>query len=131
MIIAFLKWLVGLLLKLLGESPAKAAQPPAAPTESPAVAMPATKPQKTPVLPPDDFQKILGLGPKSESALYAAQITRYGQLAELSNAQLESILLAAGVRLVASAEAWAAQAKLLAANDLAGLRTLQDQLRAR
>ncbi|WP_319959637.1 helix-hairpin-helix domain-containing protein, partial [Micromonospora yasonensis] len=62
----------------------------------------------------DDFRRIQGIGPKMATALQAAGIRTYQQLAELDEAALRETLKAAGVRPAPSLATWPQQAKLLA-----------------
>ncbi|MFG2164257.1 helix-hairpin-helix domain-containing protein [Micromonospora chersina] len=63
---------------------------------------------------PDDFRRIQGIGPKLASALQAAGIRTYQQLAELDEAALRETVKAAGLRAAPGLATWSQQAKVLA-----------------
>lgn len=77
---------------------------------------------------PDDLVIIEGIGPKIASVLQGAGITTFTQLSQTDPARLEEILKAVNLRL-ADPHSWPEQARLAAAGDMAGLKTLQDQLK--
>lgn len=77
---------------------------------------------------PDDLKLIEGIGPKISSLLNAAGIMTFAQLANTPVADLQAILDKAGLRLGDPAT-WPEQAALAAKGDLAGLQTLQDELK--
>lgn len=77
---------------------------------------------------PDDLKLIEGIGPKISSLLNAAGIMTFAQLANTSVADLQAILDQAGLRLGDPAT-WPEQAALAAKGDLAGLQTLQGELK--
>ena len=62
----------------------------------------------------DDFRQIQGIGPKMATALQAAGIRTYQQLAELDEPALRETIKAAGLRATPSLATWPQQAKLLA-----------------
>ncbi|MCM0679125.1 DUF4332 domain-containing protein, partial [Micromonospora phytophila] len=62
----------------------------------------------------DDFRRIQGVGPKMASALLAAGIRTYRQLAELDEAALRETIRGAGLRATPSLATWPQQAKVLA-----------------
>ncbi|WP_435871746.1 helix-hairpin-helix domain-containing protein [Micromonospora echinofusca] len=62
----------------------------------------------------DDFRRIQGVGPKMATALQAAGIRTYRQLAELDEAVLRETIRAAGLRAAPSLATWPQQAKVLA-----------------
>jgi predicted flap endonuclease-1-like 5' DNA nuclease len=71
--------------------------------------------------PPDNLTMLKGLGPKAAGQLNALGITRFGQLAALSNAELDRIDAQMGNfrgRIVR--DRWVEQAEHLAAGDVAG-----------
>ncbi|PJF22902.1 MAG: ATP synthase F1 subunit gamma [Phototrophicales bacterium] len=76
----------------------------------------------------DDLTKIEGIGPKMAAALNSAGITRYAQLAQLSEEQLREIINNAGMRFSPSLPTWARQAEFAANGDWDGLRDYQDKL---
>ncbi|MGC9395167.1 MAG: DUF4332 domain-containing protein [Anaerolineae bacterium] len=78
--------------------------------------------------PPDDLKRIEGIGPKISSLLQDAGITTFAQLAAASAEQLREILSAANLR-IADPTTWPEQAALAAAGDLAGLASLQGELK--
>ncbi|SCL33479.1 Helix-hairpin-helix domain-containing protein [Micromonospora rhizosphaerae] len=61
----------------------------------------------------DDFRRIQGIGPKMATALQAAGIRTYRQLAELDEAALRDTIRAAGLRAAPSLATWSQQAKVL------------------
>ncbi|MFB0534361.1 MAG: helix-hairpin-helix domain-containing protein [Anaerolineae bacterium] len=91
-------------------------------TEIPAP-MPAAEP-----LPPDDLKRIEGIGPKISSALQAAGITTYAQLAATEVSRLEEIIRQAGIR-IGFPGTWPEQASLAAAGQWAELKALQSELK--
>lgn len=76
----------------------------------------------------DDLKRIEGIGPKMESALKAAGIRTYRRLAGASEAELQSAIQEAGLRLAPGLSTWAQQAALAARGDWAGLEAYQSQL---
>lgn len=70
---------------------------------------------------PDNFERLHGVGPKAAAALVAAGIFTYGELAQRSPADVETIIHTAGVRLPGSAATWPEQAKLAASGNWNGL----------
>ena len=76
---------------------------------------------------PDDLGEIEGIGPRIRQVLNDAGVVSFSALAAMSEAELKSVLLAAGVRL-AFPETWAEQAALAAGGDWDGLRALQATL---
>jgi len=85
-------------------------------------------PEPVPTAAPDDLKLIEGIGPKISSLLNAAGIMTFAQLASTPVADLQAILDKAGLRLGDPAT-WPEQAALAAKGDLAGLQTLQDELK--
>jgi len=75
---------------------------------------------------PDDLRRIEGIGPKTASALQAAGVTTFAQLAATDVEQLKAILKAAGVR--ANPGAWPEQAELAASGKWDALEALQAEL---
>lgn len=63
---------------------------------------------------PDDFRRIQGIGPKMATALQAAGIRTFRQLAELDEPALRETIRAAGLRGAPSLATWPQQAKDLA-----------------
>jgi large subunit ribosomal protein L21 len=76
---------------------------------------------------PDDLAEIEGIGPRIRQVLNEAGVVTFSALAAMSEAELKSVLFAAGVRL-AFPETWAEQAALAAGGDWDGLRALQATL---
>ncbi len=78
----------------------------------------------------DDLTQIEGIGPKSQSVLYAAGITTFAQLAKADPEQLRGILQDAKLnpKLLAP-ETWPEQSILIMNGDLSGLKALQEQLK--
>jgi predicted flap endonuclease-1-like 5' DNA nuclease len=76
----------------------------------------------------DDLQRIEGIGPKMSSALHAAGIRTYAQLAGTDVDRLRSAIEAAGLRFAPSLVTWARQARLLADGDEAGFEELTRRL---
>jgi predicted flap endonuclease-1-like 5' DNA nuclease len=83
----------------------------------------------TPIAPADDLVIIEGIGPKIAQILAAAGITSFSQLASMEPSTIRDILDRGGISL-ADPRSWPEQARLAAAGDMAGLRTLQDRLKA-
>ncbi len=79
-------------------------------------------------LTPDDLKKIEGIGPKVASLLNQAGIMTFQQVVDAGAEKLESILDQAGLQMI-DADTWPEQAKLAAAGDWDGLKTLQDELK--
>ena len=77
---------------------------------------------------PDNLTRIEGIGPKISGLLQAAGITTFAHLAATEVSQLQQLLQQAGLRL-ANPSTWPEQAKLAAAGDWDGLKTLQSQLK--
>jgi predicted flap endonuclease-1-like 5' DNA nuclease len=103
-------------------APVAEAAPQAAQAEAP-VAPPA------PAATPDDLTLIEGIGPKVASALRAAGITTFAQIAAMTPEQLEQIVREQGVRLVGSTATWPEQARLAAAGDLTALQSQQARIK--
>ncbi len=100
----------------------------AAPAEAVAQAeAPVTPP--APAAAPDDLTLIEGIGPKVASALHAAGITTFAQVAAMTPEQLEQTLREQGVRLVGSTATWPEQARLAAAGDLTALQSQQARIK--
>jgi NADH-quinone oxidoreductase subunit I len=78
---------------------------------------------------PDDLQVIEGIGPKIAKTLNNAGITTFAQLAATEASRLEQLLVEANLRRLADPATWPEQAKLAAANDWDGLKTLQAGLK--
>ncbi len=97
------------------------------------VAAPATTnghkvPERVVSAKPDDLTVVEGIGPKMASALKAAGITTYSQLAEADEARLMAAIQAAGLRFAPSLPTWPEQAAYAARGDWDGLKQFQDQL---
>ncbi len=89
----------------------KPARPAAAPST-----FPEEEPSKPPSQPvaraePDDLTRIRGIGPKYAALLNAAGVTRFAQLAAMSEAELKTIFAPTGR--VPDVSDWAAQAERL------------------
>ena len=80
---------------------------------------------------PDDLQVIEGIGPKIAGVLNAAGIQTFAQLAVADPETIRKILLDTDPRLarLGDPRTWPAQAKLAAADDMPGLKKLQDSLK--
>jgi oligopeptide/dipeptide ABC transporter ATP-binding protein len=79
--------------------------------------------------PPDDLQKIEGIGPRIAALLQEAGVTTFAQLANTEVGQLQEILQKAGSRFqMADPSSWPQQAELAAAGKWAEFETLQRQL---
>lgn len=79
----------------------------------------------------DDLTKLTGIGPKLAEAMNAAGISAYAQLAEMAVEDVNGRLAASNIRYSkATAESWAAQAKLAAAGDWEGLKNYQASLKS-
>jgi predicted flap endonuclease-1-like 5' DNA nuclease len=104
---------------------------PHAPTPPPASADPTANVSTPPAAPNkhDYLRRIEGVGPKISSALLAAGITRFSQLAASRVERLKEILSAAGLGALADPSSWPEQASLAEAGDWDALDQLQDQLR--
>jgi predicted flap endonuclease-1-like 5' DNA nuclease len=69
----------------------------------------------------DDLKRIKGVGPKLEALLKSLGVTRYAQIAAWDDAEIERIDARLGAfqgRI--RRDDWPAQARFLAANDMAG-----------
>jgi predicted flap endonuclease-1-like 5' DNA nuclease len=66
---------------------------------------------------PDDLSRLKGIGPKISTALKAAGITTFAQLAERSATEVEQIVRNADVKSVIHPENWIADAKKVVAGD--------------
>lgn len=96
-----------------------------------------SKPEQKPEAPPpppakaDDLETIEGIGPKIADLLKSAGIRTYKDLAAIDLAELKKILKAGGTQFARNdPSSWPKQAQLILAGDKAGLKTLQDKLRA-
>jgi predicted flap endonuclease-1-like 5' DNA nuclease len=78
------------------------------------VAAPTTTEDADPIQPPDDLARIEGIGPKIASALIAANIRTYAQLADADTDTLTKAIKAAGIKFAPSLVTWSQQARLLA-----------------
>lgn len=78
--------------------------------------------------PPDDLKRIAGIGPKISSALRAAGITTYAQLAATEVGRLEGIIREAGIR-IGFPETWPEQASLVAGGKWEEFEALQSELK--
>jgi predicted flap endonuclease-1-like 5' DNA nuclease len=78
--------------------------------------------------PPDNLQRIEGIGPKMSAALVAAGIRTYGKLAESDVDTLREAIEAADLRFAPSIVTWARQARLLADGKEAEFKELTDWL---
>jgi F-type H+-transporting ATPase subunit gamma len=76
----------------------------------------------------DDLTKIEGIGPKMSTALKAAGINTFAELAQSTNEELEAAVAAAGMRLAPTLPTWAEQAAFAAAGNWEGLEELQKQI---
>jgi predicted flap endonuclease-1-like 5' DNA nuclease len=75
-----------------------------------------------------DLKMIEGIGPKIEQALHTAGLLRFEDVAGATLERLRAAIEASGIRFAPSITTWSRQAQYLAANDLIGLKTYQDQL---
>jgi large subunit ribosomal protein L21 len=75
----------------------------------------------------DDLTLIEGIGPKVAKVLGEAGILTFSQLAEANADDVQKILNEAGLKMM-DATSWPAQAKLAAADDMDGLKKMQDKL---
>jgi predicted flap endonuclease-1-like 5' DNA nuclease len=78
-------------------------------------------------IPQDDLTQIEGIGPQVQTALYAAGIQTYADLANVAPDLLRRVLDEAGLKSV-HPETWPEQARLIVNNDLSGLADLQSRL---
>jgi NADH-quinone oxidoreductase subunit C len=76
----------------------------------------------------DDLKRIEGIGPKINEALIAAGVTRFAQLAAISQDRLRAILEHAGLN-HPSVPTWSEQALLLAKGDEEGFKALEAKLK--
>jgi predicted flap endonuclease-1-like 5' DNA nuclease len=100
--------------------PATTDASPAEPVAGPAVEVPAPRVAANA---PDDLKRIEGIGPKMASALNAAGISTFKDLAEADESTLRAAVAAAGMRLAPSLVTWPTQARLLADGAQVGLAT--------
>ena len=75
----------------------------------------------------DDLTLIEGIGPKVAKVLGEAGILTFAQLAQANADDIQNILNEADLKMM-DATSWPAQAKLAAANDMDGLKKMQDKL---
>ena len=80
------------------------------------------------IIEPDDLKKIEGIGPKISKLLAEKGIKTFGQLANSSTNEIQSILDEAHIR-IANPATWAEQAKLAADGEWDHLEKLQDELK--
>jgi hypothetical protein len=92
-------------------------------------AVPVIEPEVKGPVPPDNLQRIEGIGPRISGLLQEAGITTFAQLAESGVDRLEQILSEAGLRRLADPSTWPEQAGLAAAGDWDALARLQDELK--
>jgi predicted flap endonuclease-1-like 5' DNA nuclease len=79
----------------------------------------------------DDLEVVEGIGPKIAELLHAAGVHRFRQLSQMTPAQIQPILDAAGPHFkLAVPETWPEQAALAANNQWHALKALQDSLSA-
>jgi F-type H+-transporting ATPase subunit gamma len=76
----------------------------------------------------DDLTKIEGIGPKMSSALKAAGINTFAELAQSSVEELQAAVAAAGMKLAPTLPTWAEQAAFAAAGNWEGLEELQNTI---
>ena len=76
---------------------------------------------------PDDLTRIWGVGDKAQSALRAAGIMIYEQLAQLSSSELVAILEETGLR-ARYLTTWPEQARLAAGGEWDKLASCRDRL---
>jgi hypothetical protein len=88
---------------------------------------PALELRRRPVM-PDDLTRIEGIGPHIQSILYQAGVVSFCCLSHQSPERLKTILDEYHVRAPVDTFSWAAQARLAAAGDWAGLADLQKNL---
>ncbi len=106
-----------------------ATPPPAAQPTPPPVARAATVAavaEAKPIPAMDDLTRIEGIGPKTATALRAAGITTFAQMAATSDEELRRILRDAGIS--ADPGTWPEQAALAAAGKWTELKAWQDEL---
>jgi predicted flap endonuclease-1-like 5' DNA nuclease len=114
-------------------SPTVPPQPQPGPSPEPgsdqrALSSSASAARTRPSTPPDDLKRIEGIGPKMASALNAAGITTFEELAAADEATIRAAVSAAGLRFAPSLVTWAQQARLLARGDEDGFEKLADHL---
>ncbi|MDR7277447.1 helix-hairpin-helix domain-containing protein [Catenuloplanes atrovinosus] len=91
----------------------------------PAMGTPAAVPvEKT----DDDLERIEGIGTAMATALRAAGIRTFAQLADADEAAKRSAIRNAGLSFAPSLSTWSRQARLLADGDEAGFRALTEKL---
>ncbi|GAB4503859.1 MAG: hypothetical protein Fur0043_08520 [Anaerolineales bacterium] len=76
----------------------------------------------------DDLKILEGVGPKVAQVLKEAGIHTFADLAKAQVDEVQNILNAAGLQMMDPA-GWIEQAKLAAQGDMAGLATLQEELK--
>ncbi len=79
----------------------------------------------------DDLKVLEGIGPKIATALSAAGIKTFADLAARQPAEVERVVRDAGVRMVGHTDTWIEQAKLAAQGKWAELETYKNSLRQR
>lgn len=94
------------------------------PKAPPVAPQPKTKNAST-----DDLTIIEGIGPKIATALSAAGITSFAQVAAKTPAELANAVKAQNIDLVGDAKTWPRQAKLAAAGDAHGLEDLKRRVK--
>lgn len=111
-------------------APAAVAEKPKAPAAKPKAATTrATKAAKTEKADRDDLTVIEGIGPKTQAALYDADITTYAQVAKMTADELTQIVkVEHNVQIVGDAATWPKQAQYLVDGDTDGLKVYQDKL---
>lgn len=94
------------------------------------VAPAVVKPEPVAAVPPDDLEKIEGIGPKIAKVLQEAGITTFAALAATSPERLRAILDQAGIRRISDPATWPEQARLAAEGKLQELEAFQSTLKA-
>jgi predicted flap endonuclease-1-like 5' DNA nuclease len=90
--------------------------------------VPAVTPTVESAIPADNLTRIEGIGPKIATALVAAGIRTYRQLADTDVDALRATLKSARLRFAPSLPTWPEQARLLADGDQSGFTALADQI---
>lgn len=102
-------------------APAPLAEAPPAPVVTGPAATPVDVPPPAPAGPPDQLTRMKGVGPKVAALLSDNGITRFDQIAALSDAEAASLDAKLGAfKGRIARDQWIEQARLLAAGDTAG-----------
>ncbi len=117
----------------VASSPAVASRPEPEPSseavpDEPTASSNGSAARPRPSTPPDDLKRIEGIGPKMASALNAAGITTFEELAAADETTIRAAISAGGLRFAPSLVTWARQARLLARGDEQGFDDITGHL---